>query len=135
MPWVPALGIGLDMAMDGLGLLLVLLTFVLGLAAVATAWHELRHPGFFHLCLLWTLAGVVGVFLALDLVLFYFFWELMLIPMFFLIAIWGHENRVYASIKFFIFTQVSGLLMLASILGIFLFTAMRPAISPSIFRS
>ena len=119
IPWVPALGIGLDMAMDGLGLLLVLLTFFLGLAAAGTAWHELRHPGFFHLCLLWTLAGVVGVFLALDLVLFYFFWELMLIPMFFLIAIWGHENRGYASIKFFIFTQVSGLLMLASILGLF----------------
>jgi len=58
--------------------------------------------------------------MALDLFLFYFFWELMLVPMYFLINIWGHENRVYASIKFFIFTQAGGLLMLLSIFGLFL---------------
>ena len=69
--------------------------------------------------LLWILAGILGVFLAVDLFLFYFFWELMLIPMYFLINIWGHENRVYASLKFFLFTQVGGLLMLLSILALY----------------
>lgn len=120
MPWVPGLVIGIDLAMDGLSLLLVILTFVIGIVAVgSTRAEDERQPGFFHLCLLWTLSGVIGVFLAMDLVLFYFFWELMLIPMFFLIAVWGHEKRAYASIKFFIFTQVSGLFLLASILGLF----------------
>ena len=66
--------------------------------------------------MLWTLAGVVGVFLALDLFLFFLFWEVMLVPMYLLIAIWGHEQRSYAAMKFFIFTQFSGLLMLFSIL-------------------
>ncbi len=120
MPWVPGLGIGIDLAMDGLSLLLVILTVIIGIVAVAsTKKEEERQPGFFHLCLLWTLSGVLGVFLSMDLILFYFFWELMLIPMFLLIAVWGHERRVYASIKFFIFTQVSGLFLLASTLGLF----------------
>lgn len=120
MPWVPGLGIGIDLAMDGLSLLLVILTLIIGLVAVgATKTEDERQPGFFHFCLLWTLAGVLGVFLAMDLILFYFFWELMLIPMFFLIAVWGHENRHYASIKFFIFTQVGGLFLLAAILALF----------------
>ncbi|HEX2998808.1 MAG TPA: NADH-quinone oxidoreductase subunit M [Armatimonadota bacterium] len=74
--------------------------------------------GFFHANISFLLAGVIGVFLALDLFLFYFFWELMLIPMFFLIIIWGDENRRYAATKFFIFTQLSSLLMLISILGL-----------------
>lgn len=120
MPWVRGLGIGIDLAMDGLSLALVTLTLIIGIIAVAAVRsQDERHPGFFHLCLLWTLSGVLGVFLALDLILFYFFWELMLIPMFFLIAVWGHERRAYASIKFFIFTQVGGLFLLASILGLF----------------
>ena len=75
--------------------------------------------GFFHLNLLLVLAGIIGVFLALDLFLFYFFWELMLVPMYFLIGIWGHEHRLYAAIKFFLFTQLSGLLMLLAILGLY----------------
>ena len=66
----------------------------------------------------WTLAGVVGVFTSLDMFLFFFFWEVMLIPMYLLIAIWGHENRSYASMKFFLFTQLSGLVMLIAILAL-----------------
>jgi Fe-S protein assembly co-chaperone HscB len=69
--------------------------------------------------LLSTLTGIIGVFIAFDLFLFYFFWELMLIPMFFLISLWGHEKRRAAAVKFFIFTQLSGLLMLASILELY----------------
>jgi NADH-quinone oxidoreductase subunit M len=118
--WIPQFGINFHLAMDGLSLLLVLLTFFLGIMAVIASWSEIQAGvGFFHFNLLWVLAGIVGVFLALDLFLFYFFWEMMLVPMYFLISIWGHENRVYAAVKFFIFTQASGLLMLLAILTLF----------------
>jgi NADH-quinone oxidoreductase subunit M len=121
LPWIPHFGIHFLLAVDGLSLLLVLLTLFLGVMSVATSWTEIRtRVGFFHFNLLWTLAGTIGVFLALDLFLFAFFWEVMLVPMYFLIAIWGHENRVYAAIKFFIFTQASGLLMLVAILALVL---------------
>ncbi|MSR12007.1 MAG: NADH-quinone oxidoreductase subunit M [Gammaproteobacteria bacterium] len=115
--WMPRFGIGFHLAADGLSVLLLLLTAFLGIIAVGSAWNEItERVGFFYFNLLWTLAGVVGVFTALDLFLFFFFWEVMLIPMYFIIAIWGHENKNYAAMKFFIFTQVSGLLMLVSIL-------------------
>jgi len=115
--WIPRFGISLELAMDGLSLVLVLLTFVLGVIAVISSWNEANdRQGFFQANILWTLAGVVGVFLALDLFLFFLFWEVMLVPMYLLIAIWGHEGRAYASMKFFIFTQFSGLLMLVAIL-------------------
>lgn len=118
--WIPELGIGVHFAIDGLSLVLVALTGFLGIMAAASSWTEIRErQGFFHFNLLWCLAGVIGVFISLDLFLFYFLWELMLVPMYFLIAIWGHENRHYASVKFFIFTQLSGLLMLAAILGLY----------------
>lgn len=119
-PWIPQYGINIHLAMDGLSLLMVVLTAILGAISVLASWTEIQgRVGFFHFNLLWVLAGVTGVFLSLDLVLFYFFWEMMLVPMYFLIAIWGHEHRVYASIKFFIFTQASGLLMLLAILGLY----------------
>ena len=115
--WIPRFGISLELAMDGLSLLLVVLTLFPGLIAVAASWVEISFkPGLFQANILWTLAGVIGVFLALDLFLFFLFWEVMLIPMYLLIAIWGHENKAYAAMKFFIFTQVSGLLMLLSIM-------------------
>ena len=115
--WIPRFGISLQFAMDGLSLVLVLLTLVLGAVAIISSWDEIkRQRGFFQANILWTLAGVLGVFLALDLFLFFLFWEVMLVPMYLLIAIWGHEGKAYASMKFFIFTQVSGLLMLVSII-------------------
>lgn len=120
--WIPAWGVHFHLAIDGLSLLLLLLTFFLGIVSVLASWREIQDGvGFFHLNLLWVLAGIAGVFLAVDLFLFYFAWELMLIPMYFLIAIWGHEHRVYAAIKFFLFTQLSSLLMLIAILGLYFF--------------
>jgi NADH-quinone oxidoreductase subunit M len=120
VPWLPQFGIHFHLAADGLSLLLLLLTFFLGAVAVLASWTEITASvGFFHLNLLWTLAGIAGVFLAMDLFLFYFAWELMLVPMYFLIAVWGHENRVYAAVKFFIFTQLSGLFMLIAILSLY----------------
>ncbi|NKB31864.1 MAG: NADH-quinone oxidoreductase subunit M [Pseudomonadales bacterium] len=117
--WIPRFGISFYLAADGLSVLLLLLTGFLGVIAVGSAWDEIKErSGFFYFNLLWTLAGVLGVFAALDLFLFFFFWEVMLIPMYFIIAIWGHENKNYAAMKFFIFTQVTGMLMLVSILAL-----------------
>lgn len=122
--WIPRLGISFHLAMDGLSLLLVVLTNLLGVMAIVCSWKEIeKNVGFFHLNLLWNLGGVVGVFLTLDLFLFFFLWEMMLVPMYFLIALWGHNSpggkgRIYAATKFFIFTQASGLIMLLAILGL-----------------
>jgi NADH-quinone oxidoreductase subunit M len=119
MPWIPRFGISIHLAMDGLSLLLILLTCVLGLAAVTASLTEIRERvGFFHCNLLWVLAGVIGVFLAVDLFLFFVFWEIMLVPMYLLISLWGHERRAYAAFKFFLFTQAGGLLMLIAILAL-----------------
>jgi NADH-quinone oxidoreductase subunit M len=121
-PWIPRFGISFHLAFDGLSLLMVTLTAFLGVVSVLASWREIdERVGFFHFNLLWTIAGAIGVFVALDLFLFFFFWELMLVPMYFLIAIWGHEERRYASLKFFIFTQGSGLLMLLAILALAFF--------------
>lgn len=121
LPWIPRFGISYHLAMDGLSLLLILLTTLLGMISVAASWREItERVGTFHLALLLLLAGIIGVFLAFDLFLFYFFWELMLVPMYFLIGIWGHENRHYAAIKFFLFTFISGLLMLVAIIGLYI---------------
>ena len=120
--WIPGFHIRFHLGIDGLSLLMVLLTAFLGTAAIVCSWREINHRnGFFYLNLLWNISGVLGVFLALDLMLFFFCWELMLVPMYFLIALWGHQSdggksRIYAANKFFIFTQGSGLLLLISIL-------------------
>jgi len=124
--WIERLGINVHLALDGLSLLMIVLTGLLGVLSVLCSWNEIqRQVGFFHLNLLWILGGVVGVFLAMDLFLFFFFWEVMLVPMYFLIALWGHSHagkktRITAATKFFIYTQASGLLMLVAILGLVL---------------
>ncbi|HEY0944819.1 MAG TPA: NADH-quinone oxidoreductase subunit M [Opitutaceae bacterium] len=128
--WLPQFGIPFFLGADGLSLLLVLLTLFLGILSVAVSWREIdERVGFFHFNLLWTITGILGVFLALDLFLFFFFWELMIVPMYFLIGIWGHENRGYASTKFFLFTQASGLLMLAAIIGLHIAYARESGVS------
>ncbi|WP_312240205.1 NADH-quinone oxidoreductase subunit M [Pantoea sp.] len=124
VPWVPRFGIYFHLALDGLSLLMVVLTGLLGLMAVLCSWNEIeKYQGFFHLNLMWILGGVIGVFLAIDMFLFFFFWEMMLVPMYFLIALWGHKasdgkTRITAATKFFIYTQSSGLVMLIAILGL-----------------
>jgi NADH-quinone oxidoreductase subunit M len=118
--WIPAFGISLHLALDGLSLVMIILTFFLGLISVIISWKEIdTKVGFFHFNLLLILAGITGVFLSLDLFLFYFFWELMLVPMYFMIGIWGHENRTAASNKFFLYTQASGLLMFIAIISLY----------------
>ncbi|MGT3172394.1 NADH-quinone oxidoreductase subunit M [Yersinia enterocolitica] len=124
LPWIPRFGISFHLALDGLSLLMVVLTGLLGVLAILCSWREIqRNQGFFYLNLLWILGGVIGVFLAIDMFLFFFFWEMMLVPMYFLIALWGHKasdgkTRIAAATKFFIYTQASGLIMLIAILGL-----------------
>lgn len=123
LPWIRLRGadiIGFHLALDGISLLFIALTGLMGVIAVAASWNDIKQRvGFFHFNLLWTFAGITGVFLAVDLFLFYLFWELMLIPLYFLIDLWGHERRHYAAVKFFIFTQLGGLFLLVGILGLF----------------
>lgn len=117
--WFSRFNIHFSMYLDGLSYILIVLTLALGILCVAVSWKEIQTKvGFFHFNLLLTIAGINGVFLASDLFMLFFFWEVMLIPMTALIAIWGHENRRYAAIKFFIFTQASSLLMLISIIAL-----------------
>lgn len=124
VPWISRLGISVHLAVDGLGVLMMVLTGILGVFSVLCSWSEVRERvGLFHLNLLWILGAVAGIFTAVDLFLFFFFWEMMLVPMFFLIALWGHrgtDNRrhIAAAVKFFIYTQASGLIMLVAILGL-----------------
>jgi len=124
--WIERLGISIHLGLDGLSVLMIVLTGLLGVLSVLCSWNEIQNRvGFFHLNLMWILGGVVGVFLAIDLFLFFFFWEMMLVPMYFLIALWGHsgskgKSRINAATKFFIYTQASGLIMLVAILALVL---------------
>ncbi|WP_394175474.1 complex I subunit 4 family protein [Thalassotalea litorea] len=117
VPWISSLGIEYATFIDSLSFILVALTLILALVCILVSVTEIKqHLNFYYFNLLAALAGIIGVFAAADLFLFFFFWEVMLLPMTALIAIWGHENRRYAAIKFFIFTQVSSLLMLVAII-------------------
>jgi len=123
VPWVDSLGIRYSLSLDGISLILVLLTTFLGVVCVLISWREIESGvGAFHFFILLTQTGVLGVFLAADLFLFYLFWELQLVPMFFLIGIWGHDKelRIQASIKFFIDSITGSLLMLIAIIGLYI---------------
>src|SRR3954462_14193962 len=116
-PWIPAWGISYRVGLDDISLVMVLLTTALMPLSVLASWRYItqRERGFYALMLM-LLTGMVGVFLALDLFVFYIFFEVMLIPMYFIIGIWGGANRLYAAIKFFIYTMAGSLLMLVAII-------------------
>ncbi|RPI62705.1 MAG: NADH-quinone oxidoreductase subunit M, partial [Planctomycetaceae bacterium] len=117
--WIPQFGIRFTLAMDGMSLLLVVLTNFLGIMGVMCSWESVKNRvGFFHFNIMWLIAALIGVFVAMDMFLFYFFWELMLVPLYLIIGIWGHERRIYATIKFFIFTQAGSLLLLVAIIAL-----------------
>ena len=118
--WIPQWGIRYQLGMDGISLFMVLLTTLLLPLMVLGSWSYIREgKRGFYASLLALTAGVVGVFVALDMFLFYVFWEVMLIPMYFMIGIWGGRERIYAAVKFFLFTTVGSLLMLVAILWLF----------------
>jgi NADH-quinone oxidoreductase subunit M len=117
IPWIPAWGVSYAVGIDGISLMMVLLSTLLMPLCVIGSWNYItqRERGYYAL-LLTLLTGMLGVFIATDLFLFYVFWEVMLIPMYFIIGIWGGKNRLYAAIKFFLFTMAGSLLMLVAII-------------------
>src|SRR5216110_2844706 len=119
--WIPSWGIRYTVGVDGISLFLVLLTTFLIPLSVLGSWSYItkREPAFYALLLVMT-TGMIGVFVSLDLFLFYVMWEVMLIPMYFIIGVWGGDNRLYAAIKFFIYTFLGSLLMLVEILVLYL---------------
>ncbi len=117
VPWLPSFGISYKVGIDGISLFLVLLvTFIMPVSVLSTFDAIKERVKEFHFCMLLLETAMIGAFVSLDLFLFYIFWELMLIPMYFLIGIWGGKRRIYATVKFFIFTMVGSLLMLVAIL-------------------
>jgi NADH-quinone oxidoreductase subunit M len=118
--WMPALGIGYHLGIDGISILLVLLTTFLTPIALVSAWHSIEDRAKeFAITMLVLETGMVGVFVSLDVFLFYVFWEAMLVPMYLIIGVWGGSNRVYAAIKFVLYTLVGSLLMLVAILALY----------------
>ena len=117
-PWLPQWGIRFSLGLDGISLFMVLLTTAIMPLSVLSSFHYItRREKLYYALLLVLTTGMLGVFLALDMFVFYVFWEVMLIPMYFLIGIWGGKNRLYAAIKFFIYTMAGSLLMLVAILA------------------
>jgi NADH-quinone oxidoreductase subunit M len=122
--WIRSANISVDyhLGIDGISLLLILLTAFITPLAVLGSWSAIeKQVKLFYALLFFLQAGVIGVFAALDLILFYFFWEVMLLPMYFLIGVWGHERRIYAAVKFFLYTMAGSLLMLAAIIALYFY--------------
>ena len=117
--WVPQWGMNYILGFDGLSLPLAWLTPLLTTLAIIFHWDEERRPREFFALLLFLEMSLTGVFMALDFFLFFIFWELVLIPMFFLIGIWGGPNRRYAALKFFVYTHVASVIMLLSIFALY----------------
>jgi NADH-quinone oxidoreductase subunit M len=118
--WITAPPINYHLGVDGISLFLVILTTFLTPICVLASQHGVHHRiKEFHVMLLLLEVGVVGVFLSLDMFLFFLFWEIMLIPMAFLIGIWGHERRIYAAIKFVLYTMAGSILMLVGIIWLY----------------
>lgn len=117
IPWASDFGINYHLGIDGLSLLMVVLTTILSFLAILSSWNSItKSVKGYYISMLFLLTGMLGVFVALDLFFFYVFWEVMLIPMYFLIGIWGGPRRIYASIKFVLFTMFGSLLMLVALL-------------------
>ncbi|MGR3310468.1 MAG: complex I subunit 4 family protein [Candidatus Brocadiales bacterium] len=119
IPWIPSLNIEYFVGVDGISIPMVFLTTFLFLLALITSWNITNRVKEYFILFLILETGVMGVFLALDLFLFYIFWELVLIPMYFLIGIWGGENRRYAATKFILYTVAGSLVMLIGILSLY----------------
>ncbi|MEO8043249.1 MAG: NADH-quinone oxidoreductase subunit M, partial [Acidobacteriota bacterium] len=120
IPWIKAINTNFHLGVDGLSIWLVILTTFIMPIAVLSSWHAVeKRPTAFYVFLLLLESAMIGVFVSLDLLVFYLFFEASLVPMFFLIGIWGGQNRIYAAVKFFIFTMLGSLLMLAAIIALY----------------
>src|SRR5213594_2295450 len=118
--WIPSIGAKYHLGIDGISLLLVMLTTFLGMIAILSSWSAIhQRTKEYYILLLLLQTGMIGVFVALDFFLFYVFWEVMLVPMYFLIGIWGSARRLYAAIKFFLYTLAGSVVMLLGILALY----------------
>ncbi|HZM69100.1 MAG TPA: NADH-quinone oxidoreductase subunit M [Candidatus Cryosericum sp.] len=120
--WIPSIGVQYLLGIDGISLLLLLLTTFLGLISILSSWTAIQdRVKEYYVYMLVLQTGMLGVFVSLDFFLFYVFWEAMLVPMYFLIGIWGGPRRLYAAIKFFLYTLLGSVLMLLGILALYFY--------------
>jgi len=125
--WIPSLNIGYTVGVDGISVMLLLLTTFLTPIALISSWTSVeKKVREFVMMMLLLETGMLGVFCSLDLILFYVFWEAMLIPMYFIIGVWGGGNRIYAAVKFFLYTMVGSLLMLVAIIWLGYYASLGP---------
>ncbi|HHT9112479.1 MAG TPA: complex I subunit 4 family protein, partial [Candidatus Wunengus sp. YC65] len=119
LPWIPSFGINYYVGIDGVSLFLILLTTFITPLSILASWHITKSIKEYMIAMLVLETGMIGVFISLDLFLFYVFWELMLIPMYLLIGIWGGPRRIYAAVKFFIYTMAGSVFMLLAIIALY----------------
>jgi NADH-quinone oxidoreductase subunit M len=121
-PWIPLIGANYKLGIDGISMLLVLLTTLLGCVSVLSSWTAItERVKEYYAFMLLLQTGMIGVFISLDFLVFYVFWEVMLVPMYFLIGVWGGPRKLYAAIKFFLYTLAGSVLMLVGILAIYFY--------------
>ena len=126
VPWIPSIGVSYFFGLDGISLWLVLLTTFLSPIAVLCSYESIKHRAKeYYVFLLVLETGMLGVFLSLDFFLFYVFWEVMLVPMYFLIGVWGSDRRLYSAIKFFLYTLFGSVVMLLGILAVYFYAGPR----------
>jgi NADH-quinone oxidoreductase subunit M len=122
LTWIPSIGAEYFLGVDGFSTLLILLTTMMGFIAVLSSWNAItERVKEYYIFLLMLQTGMLGAFMALDFLLFFLFWEVMLVPMYFLIGIWGSSNRLYSAIKFFLYTLVGSVVMLLGILALYFY--------------
>src|SRR5665213_385474 len=118
--WIPSIGAHYSLGIDGISLLLVILTTLLGAISILSSWSAIKmRTKEYYILFLLLQVGMLGVFMSLDFFLFYMFWEVMLVPMYFLIGVWGSDRRLYAAIKFFLYTLIGSVIMLLGILALY----------------
>ena len=117
--WIKSLGIQYFLGVDAVSMYLIVLTVILTFICIIASWNVEKYAREYFLCILFIETGVIGALVALDLVLFYIFWEVMLIPMYFLIGIWGDHKRIYSTLKFYIYTMVGSVIMLVAIFALY----------------
>jgi NADH-quinone oxidoreductase subunit M len=123
MVWIPSIGAEYFLGVDGFSTLLILLTTMMGFIAILSSWNAItERVKEYYIFLLVLQTGMLGAFMSLDFLLFFLFWEVMLVPMYFLIGIWGSANRLYSAIKFFLYTLVGSVIMLLGILALYFYS-------------
>src|SRR5512142_2191349 len=138
--WIPSIGAGYYLGIDGVSFLLIMLTTILGWISILSSWNAIQdRVKEYYAWFLILQCGMLGVFMSLDFFLFYVFWEVMLVPMYLLIGIWGGPRKLYAAIKFFLYTLAGSVLMLLSVLFLYFFNHARTGIYtfdiPSLYKT